>query len=80
MTCLLPTITYGAEFWSLTVKARWKLIRTVRQMERMMLGITWRDKRSAEIRRRTGLKSASLVATEKKWNCAWKMLTAQDER
>ncbi|CAD5212956.1 unnamed protein product [Bursaphelenchus okinawaensis] len=81
MTCLLPTITYGAECWSLTVKARWKLIRTVRKMERMMLGITWRDKRrSAEIRRRTGLKSASLVATEKKWNCAWKMLTAQDER
>ena len=43
-TIILPSMTYGAETWSLTNRQREKLAVTQRSMERSMLGVTRRDK------------------------------------
>ena len=42
-TIILPSMTYGAETWSLTNRQREKLAVTQRSMERSMLGVTRRD-------------------------------------
>ena len=50
-TCILPAMTYGSETWSLTKPQENKLMTTQGKMERIMLGITLRDKvRNEEIR------------------------------
>eukprot|EP00795_Rhopilema_esculentum_P006542 gene6542-12026_t len=54
-TVILPSMTYGAETWSLTNRQREKLAVTQRSMERSMLGVTRRDKiRNEDLRSRTG--------------------------
>ena len=56
-TVILPSMTYGAETWSLTNRQREKLAVTQRSMERSMLGVTRRDKiRNEDLRSRTGVK------------------------
>eukprot|EP00795_Rhopilema_esculentum_P007734 gene7734-biopygen8973 len=56
-TVILPSMTYGAETWSLTNRHREKLAVTQRSMERSMLGVTRRDKiRNEDLRSRTGVK------------------------
>ena len=50
-------MTYGSEIWSLTEPQENKVMTTQRKMERIMLGITLRDKvRNEEIRKKTGIK------------------------
>ncbi|XP_042865863.1 uncharacterized protein LOC122249230 [Penaeus japonicus] len=46
--CILPTVTYGAETWNLTKKEMLKLRIMQRAHERIMLNITWRDRKTAE--------------------------------
>ena len=45
--CILPVITYGSETWCLTQRLERKLRTAQRSMERIMLGITLRDKKRA---------------------------------
>ena len=53
-TVLLPSMTYGAEIWSLTKHLKNKLAVAQRTVERAMLGITIKDKIGNEnIRART---------------------------
>eukprot|EP00795_Rhopilema_esculentum_P003567 gene3567-9567_t len=60
-TVILPSMTYGAETWSLTNRQREKLAVTQRSMERSMLGVTRRDKiRNEDLRSRTGDPNFSL--------------------
>eukprot|EP00794_Sanderia_malayensis_P006797 gene6797-7563_t len=55
-TVILPSMTYGAETWSLTNHQREKLAVTQRSMERSMMGVTKRDKiRNEDLRSRTNL-------------------------
>ena len=43
--CILPVLTYGSETWTLTKKMTTKIITTQRKMERIIMGITLRDKK-----------------------------------
>ena len=52
--CILPAITYASETWTLTAKMENKLAAAQRNMERSMLGITMRDRKTNEwIREKT---------------------------
>lgn len=54
--CVLPTMTYGAETWTLTIGLIHKFKVAQRAMERAMLGVSLRDKiRNDNIRKRTGV-------------------------
>ncbi len=43
--CILPVLRYWSETWRLTKELERKLKSAQREMERRMLGITWRDKK-----------------------------------
>eukprot|EP00795_Rhopilema_esculentum_P008762 gene8762-biopygen9749 len=69
-TVILPSMTYGAETWSLTNCQRQKLAVTQRSMKRSMLGVTRRDKiRNEDLRSRTGLKDVieKVIEAKGKW-------------
>ena len=52
--CILPTVTYGAETWNRTKKLSLKLRTMQRAHERIMLHLTWRDRKTANwIRQKT---------------------------
>ena len=46
--CILPAITYASETWTLTAKMENKLAAAQRNIERSMLGITMRDRKTNE--------------------------------
>ena len=55
-SCVLPAMTYGAETWTLTKQAQNKLAATQTKMERSMLNITYKDRRTnIWVRERTKL-------------------------
>ena len=45
-SCVLPAVTYGAETWTLTKQAQNKLAAAQTKMERSMLNITYKDRRT----------------------------------
>ena len=45
-SCVLPAMTYGADTWSLTKQAQNKLAAVQTKMERSMLNITYKDRRT----------------------------------
>ena len=65
-TVILPSMTYGAETWSLTNRQREKLAVTQRSMERSMLGVTRRDKfRNEDLRSITNVMSSRKMSSRK---------------
>ena len=55
-SCVLPAMTYGAETWTLTKQAHNKLAATQTKMDRSMLNITYKDRRTnIWVRERTKL-------------------------
>lgn len=67
-SCVLPTLTYGAQTWTTTQLMRTSIQVTQRRMERKILGISIKDKvRNAEIRNRTEMKDAMTSAQIMKW-------------
>ena len=55
-SCVLPAMTYGAETWTLTKQAQNKLAAPQTKMERSMLNITYKDRRTnIWVRERTKL-------------------------
>ena len=53
--CLLPVMTYGCETWSLS-NTQLERITTQRTMERIMIGVTLKDRKSANgIRKQSGV-------------------------
>ena len=55
-SCVLPATTYGAETWTLTKQAQNKLAAAQTKMERNMLNITYKDRRTnIWVRERTKL-------------------------
>jgi len=79
--CILPTITYGAETWNLTKKLTIKLRSTQRAHERIMMGLTWKDRKTAKwIREQTKLKDVILTIKQIKWNWAGHIARIKDER
>ena len=79
--CVLPVLTYGAETLTLT-KASTKKLRVVqRPMERSILGITLRDKRTIEwIRQQTKVVDVAARIASLKWNWAGHIARMTDDR
>ena len=79
--CILPAVTYGAETWNLTKQLTLKLRTMQRAHERIMLGITWRDRKTAEwIRSKTGLIDVVEKVSQLKWKWAGHLARYQDDR
>ena len=54
--CILPVMTYGCETWSLSNTQLEKLVTTQRKMERIMIGVTLKDRKSTNwIRKQSGV-------------------------
>ena len=69
--CILPVFTYGAETMSFTKKSTEKFRVAQRAMERAMLKITLRDRKTNEwIRKKTGLTDVISTVAKKKWRWA----------
>ncbi|CAH2267236.1 jg14707 [Pararge aegeria aegeria] len=79
--CVLPTMTYGAETWTLTKKVVHRLKVAQRAMERAMLGLSLLDKiPNVEIRNRTGITDIVQRAAALKWNWAGHICRREDGR
>ena len=80
-TCILPTLLYGAQTWSLSKKEKSMLNICQRRMERKILGITLRNRvRNTEIRSKTQIKDAAETAIRLKWKWAGHVLRLKDDR
>ena len=65
--CVLPIMTYGSETWTTTKLLERKLVSAQRGMERLMLGISLRDrKRAAWIREQTKVEDILKCVNKKK--------------
>ena len=54
--CILPVMTYGCETWSLSNTQLEKLVTTQRKMERTMVGVTLKDRKSTNwIQKQSGV-------------------------
>uniref|UniRef100_A0A7E4VZ75 Reverse transcriptase domain-containing protein n=1 Tax=Panagrellus redivivus TaxID=6233 RepID=A0A7E4VZ75_PANRE len=72
--CILPAFLYAAETWALSKADKDRLEVAQRRMERAMLGITLRDKKTNDwIRRKTELKDVVNCAHERKCKFAEKL-------
>ena len=79
--CILPVLTYGSETWSLTKVLERKLQSAQRGMERIMFGITWRDKKRASwIREQTKVEDILTTIKRKKWTWARHIMRRTDNR
>ena len=78
--CVLPVLTYGSETWGLTKKAERKLRTAERKIERIMLGITLRErKRATWIRERTRIEDILVTIKKKKWAWAGHVMRRTDD-
>ena len=78
---VLPVLTYGSETWSLTKALEHKLVRTQRAMERIMMGITLRDrKRATWVREQTKVEDFLTTIKKKKWTWAGHIMRRTDNR
>ncbi|KAG7307782.1 hypothetical protein JYU34_006375 [Plutella xylostella] len=79
--CVLPTLTYGAETWTLTKTGMHKIKVAQRAMERTMLGISLVDRiPNVEIRRRTKVEDVGRRITKLKWRWAGHLARREDGR
>ena len=79
--CILPTVTYGCQTWSLTREILNKLEVSQRAMERKMLNIKLKDKiRNTVIRQRTQIKDVTEKITKTKWSWAGHIARMTDNR
>ena len=57
--CITPTIVYGAETWAMTTKLEKKIAAAQHNMERNMLGITYKDRKTNKwVREQTKTKTS----------------------
>ena len=69
--CVLPTMTYGCQTWSLDKQMKNKLRTAQRAMERKMLDLKLQDKiPCSEIRKRTKVIDIIEYALKQKWKSA----------
>ena len=79
--CILPAITYASETWTLTAKMENKLEAAQRNMERSMLGITMRDRKTHEwIREKTKVQDILKTIKLGKWTWAGHVARRTDGR
>ncbi len=79
--CVLPTMTYGSETWSITKYSETKLQSTQRAMEWQMLKISLQDKvRCNIIRQQTGVIDILRKVKQSKWRWAGNVARRKDNR
>ena len=73
--CVVPALTYGAETWAFTKGTMERLTKAQRRMERRMVGVTLRDRKTNEwLRGVTKVKNVKEEALKKKWKWAQKVM------
>ncbi|KAK9507146.1 hypothetical protein O3M35_007061 [Rhynocoris fuscipes] len=76
-----PVLIYGSETWCLTNQSIDKLRKTVRRMERSMLKVGRRERKTNRwVRQQTGLEDVAKVIMEKKWRWAGHIVRSEDNR
>ncbi|GFN77097.1 protein sidekick-1 [Plakobranchus ocellatus] len=79
--CVLPTMTYGCQTWSLTKATTQKLRVAQRAMERKILGIKLADRvKCSEIRKRTQIQDIVDFVAKQKWKWAGHVARFKDNR
>jgi hypothetical protein len=79
--CILPAMTYASETWAMTAALIKKLAVVQRKMERIMLGITWKDHMTNEwIRNKTKIKDVIHKIRGMKWTWAGHISRMKDAR
>ena len=79
--CVLPVMTYGSETWTTIVEMEKKLTRTQRAMERLILGVSLRDRKKAkEIREQTKVEDIIKSIKKKKWQWVGNVYRRQENR
>ena len=81
-SCVLPAITvYGAETWALTIQAKNKLAVDPIKMERSMLNITYRDRKTnIWVREKTKVTDVIKQVRRRKWKWAGHVSRIRDNR
>ena len=78
---IIPIMTYGSETWSLTKSQENKMLVALRSMERKILGVTWRDRKSNNwIRERTKIRDIIVTVKSNKWRWAGHVCRQEAER
>ena len=79
--CILPTMTYGCQTWSLNKQMTNKLRTAQRAMERKMLDLKLKDKMlCSEIRKRTKIIDIIEYTLKQKWKWAGHIARLKDNR
>ncbi len=79
--CVQAAMTYGCQTWALTKRMQEKLQTTQRSMERAMIGITRRDRKTnIWIRQQTGIKDIVVRIKELKWQWAGHVARANNNK
>ena len=79
--CILPTMTYGCQTWSLNKQMTNKLTTAQRAMERKMLDLKLKDKiPCSEIRKRTKIIDIIEYTLKQKWKWASHIARLKDNR
>ena len=80
-SCVLPVLTYGAETLTITQASAQRLRVAQRAMERAMLGVSLRDKKTNEwIRQQTKVQDVMERIASLKWNWAGHIARMTDDR
>ena len=79
--CILPTMTYGCQTWSLNKQTTDKLRTAQRAMERKMLDLKLKDKiPCSEVRKRTKIIDIVEYTLKQKWKWAGHIARLKDNR
>lgn len=79
--CILPSMTYASETWTLTIKMERKLAAAQHNMERSMLNITYKDHKTNKwIREQTKVQDIMEVIKHRKWTWAGHVTRRGDGR
>ena len=79
--CVIPTLIYGAQTWTVTQKLKTSIQITQIKMERKILQVSTRDRiRNTEIRNRTQVKDAMITAQIAKWRWAGHTIRLNKDR
>ena len=80
-SCVLPAMIYGAETWTLTKQAQKKLAAAQTKMERSMLNITYKDRKTnIWVRERTKVIDIINTMRKRKWSWAGHINCLKDNR
>ena len=78
--CILPVILYGCEIWSLSHTQLEKLVTTKMKMERIMVGVTLKDRTTTNwIRKQSGVTDIIRKIIENKFRWAGHVTRSSDK-